>query len=295
VERFARIDRRVIYLLAVALVALTYLVPLGLPLAVSDEVRVAYEVVDGLPSGSVVIITPMYDSIDADQLNPMFMAFLTHCAERGYRILIGSPGWPEGSDLVEQITLDILEGYDYLYGRDYLVFGGHPDACAWMTLAAEDFSRACSGVDSDGRPLGSLPLARAVPRLAGGYVQAILVLDTATPGADEWFTYVAGPGGIPVVVGASAIIEPEIGIPVRSPTPVQARVTGLRECAEYERLVGHLGDATKSQDVLSLLALMIVVLVALGNVGELRQRRKAMRPKKETTASDWRRPTSGST
>jgi hypothetical protein len=50
---------------------------------------------------------------------------------------------------------------------------------------------------------------------------------------------------------------------------------GLRPYAEYEYLLGHSGDAIKTQDVLTLIALMVLVFVILGNVGHVSRAARA--------------------
>jgi len=60
------------------------------------------------------------------------------------------------------------------------------------------------------------------------------------------------------------------------PALCRARITGLRQCAEYEYLLGHPGDAIKTQDVMTLIALMVLMFVILGNVGHVARRRKAL-------------------
>ena len=58
--RLKAIDRRVLYLVAAALVLLTRFVPLGLPLAVSPLVRYTFATVENLPDDAVVVLAPMY-------------------------------------------------------------------------------------------------------------------------------------------------------------------------------------------------------------------------------------------
>lgn len=273
-ERLAAIDRRLIYLLAAAIVVVTHFVPLGLPIAVSDQVKRIHETVDGLPDDSVVVISPLYDAAGAGQLNPIFTAFLTHCAERGYRILVLAPGW--GLDAAHPIVSQVLARHGYVYGRDYLEWGAwrSPKTTAWMQTAVSDFVQACGGVDYHGQALAELPLAREVPRLTRDHIAAILVVECGMPGAQEWFTYVAEVTGIPMAAGEPGPYPGEI-IPY-VPPPAWARIEGLRQCAEYEYLLGHSGDAIKTQDVMTLIALMVLVFVILGNVGHVARRRKAL-------------------
>ncbi len=276
-ERLATIDRRLIYLVALVIVVTSYLVPLGLPLGVSHQVRQAYEAINALPDGCLVIVSPMYDAPAARQVDPFLTAFLTHCARRGYRILVLAPAW--GLEASHLIVSAVLARYGYVYGRDYLewdsVSAGPRErirsTIAWMQAATTDFARACDGVDYHGQPLAQLPIAREVPRLTREHVAALLVVECGTPGAWEWFTHVAEPNDIPMTVGGPGFAPGEI-VPFASFPPLMQHLQGLRQCAEYEYLLGFPGQASKTQDVFSLLALMVLAFVILGNVGFLAER-----------------------
>ena len=55
------LDRRVIYLLALLVVVVPLLSPFGLPLAISPEVKQAYDALLALPPGTRVLVSVDYD------------------------------------------------------------------------------------------------------------------------------------------------------------------------------------------------------------------------------------------
>jgi len=274
--RLKAIDRRVLYLVAAALVLLTRFVPLGLPVSISPLVQHTFSTVENLPDGSAVVLSPMYNEAGDGSMTPFFTALLVHCAERGYRLLIGSTDWTDGPEVVHPVVTRVLMRYGYVYGRDYLEWGSRPGGEAWLRAAAGDFAGACGGTDRDGRSLTQFELAARVPRLTRDYVAAIICVDIGTPGVDEWRRGVAEPTGIPVVTAWDNVAVPETA----RFDPAWPAIYGRLALAEYEYLLGHPGAALREQDAMSVPALMVTLFVVLGNAGHLAAGLAARRSRK---------------
>jgi hypothetical protein len=266
-----KIDRRIIYLVAVSLVVLTVFVPIGLPVSISPASEAAYDTIQGLHDGALVLIAPMYDPGAAGELNPMLMATLRQCAERGYYIVLGNCSWTSGPQMVHPMVTDILAEYNYVYGEQYIEFGSKPGGSVWMQSAVTDFV-AATLTDYDNNPLSQFAITAKIPKLTAEFVDMVIVMDCGTPGYKEWIAYVCQPGNIPLVVGEIQMSVPEL-MPYLDAGQVQAMIAGSRGCAEYEQLIGHPGKALKSQDTMSVIALMITLFVLLGNIGYLTRKK----------------------
>jgi hypothetical protein len=275
--RLKAIDRRVLYLVAALLVLLTRFVPLGLPVSISPLVQHTFNTVENLPDGSVVVLSPMYNEAGDGSMTPFFTALLVHCAERGYRLLIGSTDWTDGPEVVHPVVTRVLTQYGYVYGRDYLEWGSRPGGEAWLRAAAGDFAGACGGTDRDGRSLTQFELAARVPRLTRDYVAAIICVDIGTPGVDEWRRGVAEPTGIPVITAWDnvAFVPGTVDFDTARPG-----IYGRLALAEYEYLLGYPGAALREQDAMSVPALIVTLFVVLGNAGHLAAGLAARRSRK---------------
>jgi hypothetical protein len=277
--RLMAIDRRVLYLVAATLVLLTRFVPLGLPVSISHLVQDTFNMVENLPDGSVVVLSPMYNEDGDGSMTPFFTALLVHCAERGYRLLIGSTDWTEGPEVVHPVVTRVLARYGYVYGRDYLEWGSRPGGEAWLRAAAGDFAGACGGTDRDGRSLTQFELAARVPRLTRDYVAAIIGVDIGIPGVFEWRRAVAEPTGILVFTARDNVaIVPE-RVEVDS-DPAWPGIYGRPALAEYEYLLGHPGAALREKDSMSAIVLMVTFFILLGNTGHLAAGLAARRSRK---------------
>lgn len=270
-ERLMKIDRRILYIISLALVLVTIFFPLGLPVKVSALTQKTFDGVNSLPDGSLVILSPMYDPGSQGELTPMFTAWLYQLAERHYKIVIGNCNWTLGPQLVHPIVTDILGQYGYTYGQDYLEWGSKPGGSIWMQSAVSDFVNATL-TDYNNQPLSQFPITELVPKFSSEYVAALLVLDCGTPGGIEWLTYVSQPTGIPLYIGEIQMSVPE-NMPYVDSGQYSGMIAGSRGAAEYEMLVGHAGKAIKSQDTMSVISLMVALFIILGNIGYLARKK----------------------
>lgn len=270
-EKLMKIDRRIIYIIGAAIVFVTMLYPLGLPIAVSPLTQTTYDGINNLPDGSLVIISPMYDPGAMGELNPMFTAFFYHAVERGYKIVVVNCNWVQGPQIVDPIATAIAEEYGYVYGQDWINLGSKPGGGIWMQSAVSDLWEAAL-TDFNNQPVSSFAIMQEVPKITAEYVDAILVLDCGTPGAPEWLTYVTQSEGIPLFVGEIQMSVPE-NMPYVQSGQFAGMIAGARGAAEYEQLIGHPGAAIKSQDTMSAIALMVTLFIILGNIGHLTRKK----------------------
>ena len=266
-----KIDRRLLYLVSVVLVGVTVFFPLGLPVKVSPLAVQTYDAIQNLPDNSVVFIAPMYDPGPAGELAPMLKGMLYQCMERKYRIILGNTNWTLGVAIAHDMITPIAAEFNYVYGTDYIELGSKPGGPVWMQSAKTDLAGAAI-VDFNNDPISQFPLIQAVPRLTQEYIAAVLVLNCGTPGATEWLAQITQGTSIKLIVGEIQMSVPD------SMTYVQSKqyagmIAGSRGCAEYEQLIGRPGKGLKSQDTMSIIALMITLFIVLGNIGYLTRKK----------------------
>ena len=266
-----KIDRRLLYLVSVALVAVTIFMPLGLPVKVSPLAVQTYDAIKNLPDDSVVLIAPMYDPGASGELNPMLRAILYQCMERNYKIILGNTNWTLGVAIAHDMITPIAAEFNYIYGTDYIEFGSKPGGAVWMQSAKTDLAGAAI-VDYNNDPIGQFPLIQAVPTLTQEYIAAVLVLDCGTPGAVEWLQIITQGTSIKLIVGEIQMSVPDSMTYVQS-GQYNGMIAGSRGGAEYEQLVGRPGAALKSQDTMSVIALMVALFIVLGNIGYVTRKR----------------------
>ncbi|MBI5678947.1 MAG: hypothetical protein HZC52_10785, partial [Planctomycetes bacterium] len=74
-ERFLRIDRRIIFAIITVAVIVSLILRFELPIPPSEPVQGVYEKIESLPKGSHVMIAFDYDPSSKEELQPMAVAF----------------------------------------------------------------------------------------------------------------------------------------------------------------------------------------------------------------------------
>ncbi len=267
-DRVSNLDRRILWAVQMIIVVAILLRPIGLPIAVSSETQLAYDFFDNLPPGSIIWADFGTSGAALVELGPMIYAFFTQAFNNNLRV-IGGTLWAEGPAIGQIIFEEIQEEFpDVEYGVDFVNVGYKPGTQILVRGLVDDVFEACRGVDYFARPLADYPLMQEVPRLTADYVDAIIVFAEGSPGGREWYEAAAGPEGIPLIQGTIQMSIPE-AMPFLRGGQYAAIIPGNRGAAEYEFLVGRPGEAIATQDANSAMALWLITVLILGNLGFL--------------------------
>ena len=88
-EKLANIDRRVIYVLMIVVVALALLNPIGMAIVPSEETKRAYDFIESLPSGSVIYLGMDFDASAMPELMPALQAVIRQGFRKDLRFIAG--------------------------------------------------------------------------------------------------------------------------------------------------------------------------------------------------------------
>lgn len=271
VEALLKIDSRVIYLLVFIVVAVAVLTTLGLPVRVTPMTQAVYDVVEALPQDAVVWVGVEYSAGSKAELDPQLTAFLHHVFKRGLKVILYSM-WTLGGEIGQEIAEPIAAQYGRNYGTDWVNLGYKVGGDTNLRLCTSSIKECSGGVDHKGESIDKYPLLQQVKALDKGQVDFIMVFQTGTPGAPAYLALVTSEKGIPMGIGELQMSVPE-SMPYVQSGQYSGMIPGVRGAAEYERLIGVPGKAVKSADGQSLAALLVAILVILGNIGYLATRR----------------------
>lgn len=222
------------------------------------------------------------------ECHPMAKALLKHCFARDIPV-IGLSFDPEAPGLAVDALVSVEQEIDSLatgkadsliYGVDYVYLG-------WKSgrIAAQlDMGEAISGVfprDYFGNLIDSLPLMQSVKNYKN--IAIVIILASADYPID-WIRYPQTRFGVKVGAGLTAVMAPQY-YPFVQTGQVSGLMSGMKGAAEYEKLVldhGYartLGSAETGMNSQSMIHILIMVFIILGNVGFFfsRRQRKAQK------------------
>ena len=260
-ERMLTIDRRIIFVVIGVCTLLPLLFPVGLPIRTSQEVRGVYDYIEGLPEGSVFLLSLDFDPASKPELHPQAIAILRHAFRKNLRV-IAMTLWVTGTGLADQIISQIAAESGKQNGTDYVFLGWSPGGSAVIVNMGQDLYNAFPA-DYGGKATKGLPVLAGVNSLRD--VNYAVSLAAGNPGVEAWYVFGKDKYTFELGGGCTGVIAPGL-YPLLRSGQVNGLIGGLRGAAEYEGLVGEKGRAIAGMDAQSATHLAIILLVVTCNL-----------------------------
>ena len=271
-QRLLGLDRRIIFLLVGAGVALPLLFPLNLPVTPTPRVRAAFDTIQGLSPGSRVLISMDYEPDIMAELSPMSVGVLRHCFQRHLRVAVMTL-YPAGVGLAQQAIRIAAEAEHAKPGEDY-VFLGYKSGYQTVILGIGESLKSQYPTDFYGTPVGQIPMLKGVTN----YAQFGLVVNlSGSNAADYWIQLAQTRHHARLVLGCTAVMATDY-YPYLSSRQLLGLIGGMKGAAEYERLLGISGDGRRGMDAQSTVHVIVAILVLAGNAALLAAKRRGAAP-----------------
>ena len=268
-ERFERINPRYIFLLMFIVLILPMIRPIGLPVYITPLTQALYDWVEELPPGSVVLFDAAYAPGSAAEIEPTMRALLHQCFQNDVKV-VQMAQWELGALHSADVINEMAELYGKEYGVDYATVGWRAGAENWFIALRDDFIGAMTATDMAGNDLRAMPLTRDLVGVQPQYFDGVVCFASGNPGVDDWVTY--NPN-MSLFVQATAVQVPTYMRFVET-GQIEALLSGQSGGAQYEQLVGELGEASRLMDPQGAGHLLIITLMVLGNIAYIVNRRK---------------------
>lgn len=267
-ERLQSIDRRIMYLLLAAVIAVPLIWRLDLPLVVGPAAQGAYDAVEAMPQDKIALISIYWDAGTIAENRPQTEALIRHMFMRDKKFAILAFA-PQGNKFAYDSAERIAREMGKEYGRDWVHWGYRPSANLVPLL--QSFPRDVQGSigkDYHGTPLSKIPVMRDVET-----IRDIGLIAEVTPSAtlELWIGFIYGPYRTPIIYAPTAVMAPE-GFNPLDAGQIKGMLTGMRGAAEYEHLLGRQDFAARAAGALSTSHVLIILLIVIGNVGYITSR-----------------------
>lgn len=270
VEKLLHLDRRIIYLVILLSVLLPLWLPLGLPIKPTPPIKAAFEQVEKLPEGALILISADYGPSTAVELHPVVMAICQQAMKHHQKVAFMAL-YPEGQALSNAAIAALQRQFpDKKYGEDFVNLGYKAGNEAPLVSMGLDF-RSQFPTDIKGTPLSDIPMLSRVTQLS--QFALVATFSAGYPGAMEHIRTTATQYKRPLVVVATAVMTPQY-FPYFESKQIVGMVGGLQGAAEYEQLAGVEGSAISGMDQQSCAHFTIAGLIVLSNLMTFLQWRK---------------------
>jgi hypothetical protein len=273
-EKLGALDRRWIYLLVALAVIFPLILPMTFKISITPEVHQLYDAIEALPDSSVVLLTFDYYPSTVAETEPMTTAALHHLFRKNCKVVTLSTIPLGGPSMAERVTRTVAAQYNKKYGIDFVNLGYKANYVAVLKGLGSSIE-SIYPTDNSGTPLSELPLMAEVKNYDDiSFIFVVADNDIVT----YWISIVNAQYGTPIGAGVTAVSAPKYYAFVGS-GQMTGLLGGMKGAAEYELLVGARGLAERGMGMQSLVHLMIIFMVIVGNIAYFAGRRE----KKERT------------
>ncbi len=261
-EFLLNIDRRIIFIFVALGVIIPALTSFNLPINPTPNVQSIYDTIEevGKENGTVLISFD-YGPGSMPEVQPMALSVLRHCFKRNVKV-VGMCLWPQGVGLAQQAFDTTSKELDAEYGSDYVFLGFKTGFQSVVVSMGHDF-HGTFPQDLPGNNTTELPVTKNIKGLADfDYVLCLAAGNTPDgiwiPFGQERYKFKFG-------LGCTAVMAPD-QFPYLQSGQMNGMMGGLAGAAEYETLVQASGTATEGMRPQSVVHLIIIFFIILGNV-----------------------------
>lgn len=260
IEKLKNLDQRIIYLVLLIAISLPMFRPLGLPVSVIEQTRRVYDFIEELEPGSVVVMSMDYSPGAAPEIHPQAVAITKHLFRREMKVMyMGISQY--ASQFAREAAASAKELYDAEYGVDYVDLGFKPGEEATITAMGRDVHNTFPE-DTFGTPVSDLPMMADI-KDANDF-DLVIAFDS---GGSRHF-YVGQINSLYETPIACALNSVNVTntMPYYASGQVLGILNGVRGAAEYEQMVGSLGEGTTNLDAISFGHIVIIFFIIIGNI-----------------------------
>ena len=255
-----KIDRRWIFLVLLIGVIIPLLLPFGLPIEVTPNVQMVYDLVESARPGDRILLSFDYHPASRPELQPAAAAMVRHAIKNDLRIVVMAL-WPMGVNLANEIYEE--ESEYLIYGQNFINLGYKVGGLVTIQSMGRDFLGVFP-TDANGDRTETFEILRGVRNLND--FAFVASFSSGVPGMAEWIMVAADTYGVPVSGATTAVSTPGFLPYINEQKQLTGLIGGLKGAAEYENLVGVPGTATSGMDAQSIAHLTIVIFILIGNI-----------------------------
>ncbi|MFZ1948108.1 MAG: hypothetical protein WAW06_11230 [bacterium] len=266
-DRLMSIDRRIVFLSIGLAVAIPLLLPIGIPVQVSEETMRFYREMEALKPGDVILLSFDYEGDVMAEVDPMAIAAMNHAFSKDLKV-VSLTTYAGCIGIAERVLANAASAYGKTYGEDYVFLGYNPDWSGTILRLGESF-KATYPTDQHGRSTGEIPLMQRVET----YRDIGLIVSISGSALSEyWAIWAGGRYGAKVISGNTAIQAISI-YPYYQAHQILGFLGGLKGAAEYEKMIGKPAMGVRGMDAQSVAHSLMVVFIIVGNLGYFLSRR----------------------
>ncbi|HEY3265860.1 MAG TPA: hypothetical protein VGM37_02950 [Armatimonadota bacterium] len=281
------IDRKILYLVALIVMALPLFVPLPLPVAHNPNSLNFFNKIQNLDQSkgkNIILLSANFSPDTRGESLPQCRAIIRHMLASHKKFAIftfnatSAPGQEMANSEAQSIANELNAKYPtappLTYGKDWVNLGFKPATLAILQSLPRDIPR-WFGQDSRGTPVADVPMMKNIK----DYHDLGVVIDVSPSATYLWLMpAITDKYQKPLLIAPTSVMVPDTYPFVKS-GQIQGLLRGVLGAAEYESLTKEHGLADQTyagtRQMTSVAALdgYIIILIIIGNVAYFRSRK----------------------
>ncbi|MEO0142106.1 MAG: hypothetical protein ABIL70_00615 [candidate division WOR-3 bacterium] len=286
-EIVSRIDRRIIYSLLTIFVIIPFFLKIKIPQNIMPQTERLFKFIEGIPpNDKAVMLSIDYTPQTMPECHPMAIALLRHCFKKGIPVL-GVSFDPQAPGLAVVAFNTVVDEFNrqagsrsdsLIYGRDYVYLGWKSGRVA----ALIEMGEGITGVFPKDYFDNATDTLTLLKRIVNYKDIALVVVLAAGDYPQEWILYAQTRYGVKIGAGLTAVMAPKY-YPFLQTGQFSGMMSGMKGAAEYENLLVRYGYATETgkaemaMNSQTLVHLLIIFLIVIGNIGYLATRKESVK------------------
>ncbi len=242
---------------------------------VSNQVKAAYKALEDAPIDKLCIVEGQWSNGTQGENKPQTKALLRHLMRRRIKFaIIGFDA--QGPDNTNKIAMELATEVNppYKYGVDWVNWGYRNENAveAFLKSMVRDIPGAVK-IDYNNTPITDFKKLPIMKNIHDMKDVGLFIDITPSSTLEKWIAFVQGVNNTPTVYSCTAVMAPE-GYQFLDSGQVIGMLTGIKGAIEYESLIGKRDSASRQALALSITHVMIIVLIVLGNIGYISEKRR---------------------
>lgn len=270
-DRITDMSPRPIYFILILAIAFPFINPLRIPISIADYTKDAYNFVESLPPGSIVLSPNVIEASCWGECGYSWIATWEHFFKKDLKIVAISL-YKDGPLLCERV-IDVLKsrGVNVEYGVNYVNLGlvaGFNSAIAAMVEPPDGLHRLVK-TDYFGNSINTLPLMSEIKCIE----QVDLICSFTSGWGEDWVGLAVIPYGAKYIYSCIGVMQPTL-VNQYSLNLCIGGLAGLKGGAEYELMMGNPSTGVKSMDAISTTHALVIIFIVVGNIAMVFTKKK---------------------
>jgi len=262
------IDRRIIYSVLIFSIIIPLFLKPSLPTRPTQEVIDAYNAVESLKEGDVLLLSTDYGPSAYPELQPVYEVVLEQAFKKNVKVLLMTHWQFQGLIVGVNGIEKVAKKFNKKYGEDYLILGFKPGVAGVMVGLSEDFRNVFPN-DYYSKPIDSYPIYKDIVGddnvLNYKDIDLLFGFEAGATG-DFWVQIVQARYGVKMAFSVTAVMAPGY-FPYYQAKQVVGIVGGLKGAFDYESLAKKRGLASLIMVSQIPAHTIILLFILLGNIG----------------------------